>query len=113
MTIIDAIARAAKDICKTGPFTAEGTTDIYGLTFASMSNVNDLKSAGNNLSVVSTTGQIISSIASLTPFGAIATSPAAGILTLVKISTDAQSSGQIGVGDIMNVAGNGVALRKV
>lgn len=110
MALIDGIARAAKDICKTGPFTAEGTTDIYGLTFASMSNINDIKGASNNLSVVSTTGQIISSIASLTPFGAIATSPAAGVLTLVKISTDAQSSGQIGVGDIMNVIGNGITL---
>jgi len=43
MTIIDAIARAAKDICKTGPFTAEGTTDIYGLTFASIGNMGTQK----------------------------------------------------------------------
>lgn len=86
-----------------------GTADVV---IAVAGGTQGVITAGSDVSIVSAGGQAVAGVVSaIGPVGgAIATSPAAGILTVVKISIDANQTGQIDVGDVLSVVGNGVAL---
>ena len=84
--------------------------DLYGLVLTTASGIDNINESGNSLELYNSQAQLVSGVLSVTPLGAIATSPAAGILNIVKISVDAQTTGAISAGDVLSLAGNGVAL---
>ena len=84
--------------------------DLYGLVLTTASGIDNIHESGNSLELYNSQAQLVSGVLSVTPLGAVATSPAAGILNIVKISVDAQTTGAISAGDVLSLAGNGVAL---
>lgn len=68
--------------------------------------------AGSSISMLSASGQAIAGVVSAVgPIGgALAVNPAAGLITLIKIGLDAQTSNQINVGDALSVVGNSVSV---
>ena len=88
------------------------STDIY---IAVVGGGQGVYSAGPGISIISAGGQFIAGVVSAAGRfgaigGAIATNPAAGLITLVKIGTDASNEGKVNVGDAISVVGNSVSI---
>lgn len=64
----------------------------------------------NGAQIVSASGQIIATIASITPTGAIATTPGAAVVTAMKITIDVQSGNGVSWSDVASLIGNVVSF---
>jgi len=64
----------------------------------------------SSLTIVSTTGQIIANVAGISPIGAYVTAPGAALVTLYKATVDVQEQHKVEVGDLLNIAGNGLSF---
>ncbi len=64
----------------------------------------------SSLTIVSTTGQIIANVAGIFPIGAYVTAPGAALVTLYKVTVDVQEQYKVEVGDLLNIAGNGLSF---
>lgn len=77
--------------------------DGVGLILSGTDSVVTLYNGGlSDLAVVSTSGQLIATIAGAAPLGAVAVAPGAATITLVKISVDASSTGKVQAGDLFS-----------
>jgi uncharacterized membrane protein YccF (DUF307 family) len=73
--------------------------------------------AGEEISILSASGQLIAGVATaVAPIGgplalaSLALNPAAGLITLVKIGTDASNTNQVNVGDAISVVDNSISI---
>ncbi|MDM3860443.1 MAG: hypothetical protein PT118_11490, partial [Aphanizomenon gracile PMC644.10] len=71
-----------------------------------ISLVND----SSPINILSNTGQLITAFFSKSPGGTIAFAPAAAVVTVGKIITDAQNGQTISAGDVLSVTGNAIAI---
>jgi hypothetical protein len=86
-----------------------GNTDVH---IAVAGGSQSVYTAGSGISILSATGQAIAGVVSaIGPIGgAIAVNPAAGLITLIKIGVDANSTDQVNVGDALSIVGNSVSV---
>lgn len=86
--------------------------EAFDVVVAVVGGAEGYFSAGDQIAMLSASGQTIAGIVSaIAPIGgAIAVNPAAGLVTLLKIGVDANQSAELNIGDALSVVGNSVSL---
>lgn len=75
--------------------------DLYGLVLTIPSGIDDINGSQNSLELYNAQAQLVAGVVSVSPVGAIATSPTAGVLNIIKISVDLSQTGSVNAGDVL------------